>query len=462
MKFIEPILKHPLLAPVRKRFSAMDDRTRLASRNILRMLVNNGLSLFLSVLYVPLFLSCMDNVRYGLWITVLGIVNWIGFLDIGFSQGLRNRLAETLARNDMKMARVYVSTAYAGISVIFIFIILLTLFCGPWIPWSRMVNTPAPLAGEVDNMFIIIIILMCVTFIIRTLNSVVLAVQQPAINSDIGLIGHLLCVGAVAVIAKTMNHPSLELFSLVMLLIPIFVMLAYSVYIFKWKYPALAPSFRFIQVRHVRDLLSLGIVFFIIQISCILLTQCNNIIIANLSSPEAVPEYSLANRYFSMLYMGFSIISTPFWSATTDAYARQDFQWIRKTVVNLEKFFLLFTVIGLLMSLAGPYIFPFWTRNRIAVRPSVLWLSYLYILLFMFSNIYITIINGIGAIRLQLYVTIALSLIHIAMAVLLGKLYGCVGVLVSQCIVYLFLTVWAFLQYSKIIQGTPRGSIWLR
>ena len=64
------------------------------------MFLNKGTSLFLSMLYVPLFLECLDKTRYGIWVTIMSLVNWIGFFDIGIGQGLRNLLAKSLAEEN--------------------------------------------------------------------------------------------------------------------------------------------------------------------------------------------------------------------------------------------------------------------------------------------------------------------------------------------------------------------------
>jgi len=75
--------------------------------------------------------------------------------------------------------------------------------------------------------------------------------------------------------------------------------------------------------------LSLGEIFFFIKIGGILLFQTDNIIIIRLFGPEKVTTFNIAYKLFSVIIMGFAIIMTPFWSAFTDAYAKQDFEWIK-------------------------------------------------------------------------------------------------------------------------------------
>ena len=95
------------------------DRSARAKKSILRMFINKGASIFLSLLYVPLFLSLLDQTRYGIWVTIMSLINWIGFFDIGVGQGLRNLLAENLAKGDIQTSKKLVSTSYMIMSIIF-------------------------------------------------------------------------------------------------------------------------------------------------------------------------------------------------------------------------------------------------------------------------------------------------------------------------------------------------------
>lgn len=71
--------------------------------------------------------------------------------------------------------------------------------------------------------------------------------------------------------------------------------------------------------------------FFVGQISGMLLMCTANLVISNAISPAEVASYQIAYRYFTMLTIVFTLVSTPMWSATTDAYNRGDLNWIRST-----------------------------------------------------------------------------------------------------------------------------------
>ena len=90
------------------------------------------------------------------------------------------------------------------------------------------------------------------------------------------------------------------------------------------------PNFKFVNFKYAKELYSLGIKFFIIQISAVIIYSTDNIIIANILGPAEVTPYNIAFKYFSIIMIIFAIILRPMWSSVTDAYTKDDFNWIKK------------------------------------------------------------------------------------------------------------------------------------
>ena len=62
-------------------------------------------SVLINFLLVPLTLNYLNPTRYGIWLTLTSVINWVNVLDIGLGTGLRNKFAEALATNDDGLAR---------------------------------------------------------------------------------------------------------------------------------------------------------------------------------------------------------------------------------------------------------------------------------------------------------------------------------------------------------------------
>ncbi len=102
------------------------------------------------------------------------------------------------------------------------------------------------------------------------------------------------------------------------------------------KYKKYAPALKFVKFGYARDLMTLGIKFFFLQIAGIVLYQTSNIIIAQLFGAAEVTPYNIAYKYFSVIPMVMGIITTPFWSAYTEAWIKKDINWIKNSIKKLK------------------------------------------------------------------------------------------------------------------------------
>ena len=100
-----------------------------------------GVSILLSLVYVPVVLDYLGDYKYGVWATVLSILSWISYFDLGIGNGLRNRLSEALASSNSKNdAKTLVSSAYAILSLV---VLAISVVCGfgiSFIDWSDLLS----------------------------------------------------------------------------------------------------------------------------------------------------------------------------------------------------------------------------------------------------------------------------------------------------------------------------------
>lgn len=69
-------------------------------KNIGISIIMKPISMLLTFIYTPLFLAYLGDEKYGVWAIIMNVVSWINYFDIGIGNGLRNRLAESVAKND--------------------------------------------------------------------------------------------------------------------------------------------------------------------------------------------------------------------------------------------------------------------------------------------------------------------------------------------------------------------------
>ena len=54
--------------------------------------------MIVSFIYTPMLLAYLGEEKYGIWITVLTVINWINYFDVGIGNGLRNCLASEVGQ----------------------------------------------------------------------------------------------------------------------------------------------------------------------------------------------------------------------------------------------------------------------------------------------------------------------------------------------------------------------------
>ena len=121
-------------------FTQGHQRSIEAKKNIVGEIAIKGLSIAISLLMVPMTIHYINPTQYGIWLTISSMVGWISFFDIGFTQGLRNRFAEAKAQNNTELARIYVSTTYFYMSLIFVGLWIILLVANRFINWGSLLN----------------------------------------------------------------------------------------------------------------------------------------------------------------------------------------------------------------------------------------------------------------------------------------------------------------------------------
>ena len=445
---------------IRKKFIGTDSRSKKMYKNTVAMIGIRGVSMILTLISAPIMLHHVDRADYGVLLTLTSIVGWVGYMDVGLGNGLRNKLPEFLAKGDFHSAKKIVSSCYVTLAIYVALIIVIFLMVSPFVDWLGVLNSPTSDAGEIRRLTNVVFIAFCIQFLFGLINSILFAYQMPAFQSLFTFVGQFVALIALVIQVYVFDVTSVLQIGAVNSIIPPLVLFWGSIGLFRTKLKEIAPSFKLFEFKSVGSILSLGLKFFVLQMITIVLFQANSIIIARVVSPEAVVEYNLAFKYVSLLTMIFTIVITPVWSATTDAYVRKDFEWINKTLSFSRKVCIASIFIGVLMVLASKFVYGMWLgRGSIDINYSTTGLILLYISSEMLYKVYGTIINGTGKVFAQIILTGIIAIIYIPLAIFLGNLCGLSGVLIANTIVFALNYVWSKLQCNKLINQTATG-IW--
>ena len=443
-----------------QRFISGDARSIVVKKNIIASLLVKGVSIAVSLLLVPLTLGYVSSELYGIWLTLSSIMLWLNFFDVGFTLGLKNKLTEAIALEQWDRGKSLVSTTYFMMIMIFVPLCLILEAVVPMVDWAAFLNVNACYNPDIQRAMYILVLCFCLQMIVNVLTAVVAAFQKVALSSAFPVIGQSLSLVIIFILTKCCP-PSLYALSIAISTMPIVVIVTASVILFSSRFRKVAPSAGSVDRRYIKDLFGLGFKFFIIQMQIVIMFQTTNILISRLSGPNEVTAYNIAYKYISVGLMLFNIILSPLWPAFTDAYTRKDYAWMNSIYSKMKKIWAMTAVSIIGMAVVSPLVYSIWIGDRAEIPLAMTIIVTVYTILHSWDSLQVILINGIGCVKLQSYITVIGLICHIPLSFILGQYIGAYGVLVSMSlIVTVYLSIFT-IQIRKILSQKANG-IWLK
>ncbi|MGM8362800.1 lipopolysaccharide biosynthesis protein [Flavobacterium sp. ARAG 55.4] len=436
------------------------DRSQKANFNILLSFFFKGASIALQFVLVSLTIEYIKPDAYGVWLTLSSLVGWIAIFDIGIGNGLRNKLSESLAKEDYRSAKIYVSTSYAIIGLIALTLSGLYFLISPFIQWQAVFNSDFIQEQELHTVVTVVSLCFFLKFVTDIVNIVAASFQMVSISSILLFISNIGLTGAIWILTKT-TTANLVLLALCLSFIPVLVSIATTVFLFRKQFKIVTPSFKAIDFKKSKGIMSLGSQFFILQIITLVVFQTDNILIAQLFQPSDVTDFNISYKYFSVIIMFFSIILTPYWTAFTEAFYKKEYEWIEKTINTLVKYWSLSIIALIIMLFCANFVIKLWLGGVVNVSLPLSISICLYIIVFNWNAIFASFLNGVGKIRIQIMYAIVMGIINIPLSFFLVKYlkWGIYAMPASNFFCLLLGAVISYIQYKKIISNQAKG-IW--
>jgi O-antigen/teichoic acid export membrane protein len=409
-----------------------------------------GLALLMGFLVVPIMISFLGVERYGVWSTLLSVMSWVVFFDLGIGNGLRNKVAELLAASRRGEVANYISSAYAGIGFIALLLYLLSFTVAPYVPWQSIFNTQLVPRAELVNIVRITSFFILFNFWVGLVGALIGAIQKTAMLSIGQFIANALVLLLTYLVSLLMDS-SIVYMAILYGVSIVVANIALSIWFFR-RNPDFIPRLNFSR-GNFQPLMKVGVQFFLLQMAVLVIFTTDKILLTQLFGPSSVTSYDVVFKVFSIVAIGHTLINAPLWSAYTDAYHRGDMVWISAMIrIQLRLFFGLLLLILLLVFAAAPII-RLWIAPDFQVSNSMVLAMALFTGLSMWNNIFAFVVNGIGNLKVQLYTAILAMLLNIPISVILVKHFhfGPSGVVIATCLVLLMSAVAIPLQVSWIL-----------
>ena len=209
-------------------------------KNIVYSLGIKIVSLAVGILYTPTVLAYVDKSLLGLVMTIVSVMNWLYFSDIGLGNGLKNKFTIAWADRDTEKGKRLVSTAYFSLSAILVIVFAILFSASFFINWNKLLKVDYN-PSELSNAVRLILVTFFSAFSLRLITTLIQAAQKTYLSGIIDLVTKVLKL-LVVFCAIQMTTSSLIKFVAIDQTIPVLVMIGFSLVLFRTIFRDYSPS----------------------------------------------------------------------------------------------------------------------------------------------------------------------------------------------------------------------------
>lgn len=417
-------------------------------KSAIKSFILKPLGIILGLVYTPMLLGYLGQEKYGVWASILSIINWINYCDIGIGNGLRNVLTKKLTKKEYQEAQKAVSTAYMCLSVIAFVLLVAAVIVALITDWKVVFNTTYNARVPVLISFVFI----CINFVLTLCNVILYALQKAELVSLQTVCVQVINIVGLFIITK-ISSANVVLVAILFGSSSLIVHLTASIQIMK-KREYLRPHPKYFRKRYLQSINNLGLKFFIAQIAALVMYSTGNILVANLFGAEQVTPYSIADRVFNTGYSIFAALTAPFWSKTTADIESGNFGNVKKNFRKLNILAIAFSLACICVVLIFKPIVRLWIGDDVFFSSELILVTGLYYAIYSFSCVSSPFINGMDGVNGVMFLGIFQGIVNIPLSILLAKNLGLgiIGIKTASLILVLFGGIFQFVYFWKLIR----------
>jgi len=395
-----------------------DERYRLALLSMAANVLSRGVAVIVMVLSVSLTLPYLGAERFGVWMTIASFAGMLSFLDLGIGNALANKVAQTAALSDQEALSALISGGLGFLMLVGLSLAVLLSGLVFVLPWEMLVKVQdKTLYGEMRQAVLLFAILFGFQIVSNAVHRIFAGLQRAFEGHIANALASV--VSLICLLVVTKQQAGILPLLLVTFGIQIFLSLLLLPLLSKRRLFTFSSFVKNVR-KETPDLMSAGGLFLLLQIGVMLSAGVDGLIVSSQLGVAQVAIFSLVQRLFQLSTQPMYIMNAPLWGAYSDADARGDKNFIRKTLsLSLRNTSIFAAFSALCLMYFGSDIIQMWTKNTVHI-PQVLLIAYgIWSILEMVGNALGIFLNGCGVVKQQVVTVTLFSFVSI-----LAKLYG--------------------------------------
>lgn len=400
------------------------ERHRRMALSVIASGISKAVSMGTIFLTMPLANLYLGTDRYELWMTMVSTIGMLYFADLGMGSGLLNLTSTASGKNDIQAAAKAVSSAFFMLFTVGLVLGMVLFSSLHWFPWDHLLKVHSPkMVGEMEVSLRILFLCFALNLPLGVVSRVQIGYQDGFINGMWLMAGNIL--GLAGLLISIILDAGLPWLVFSAAGAPVLSLLINGVVLFFRQRPQLLPRWSSFSLETAKQLLGMGMMFFVLQVTYAITYASDNLIAKNCLSPGAVTEYTAVATLFGIIPKVVEMLCTPLWPAYGEAIARGDFRWVRQTLVR--SFILavcLSAAVGGAMVLFGDAIIRYWF-NKAVVPSHLLLIGFgVWTVLQVAGNVVAMFLNGINVIGFQSVCAVALAFVALGLKLGLTPHWG--------------------------------------
>jgi O-antigen/teichoic acid export membrane protein len=306
-----------------------------------RLLLNSlsGTALFLTNIVImfimsPVIVKSLGNQDYGIWEMMIGVVGYMGLLDLGIGPALLRHVSVAHARND----REELEETIASAQLFFLAVALVAV--GALVGLSRypnlLIGSEGVDAGYVGSVIIFFAVNACLAFPLTVLTAVLMGVQRHYLNN--------LTRGLMAIVRAAIAYHLLLTYAgqgllVLAVLEPVFNLVQFSIFALVLRRDATIPPFRITaaSLGKVKELFEYGIKSSTLMIASRIQSASLPFVISAVIGVSSIVYYSIPSRLVDYakgfaLALGFPL--TPYLASQMSSQSRDSVKvrWLQTSL----------------------------------------------------------------------------------------------------------------------------------
>jgi O-antigen/teichoic acid export membrane protein len=405
-------------------------------KGVLASYTNIAVGIICNFIIIPVYIKYLGRADYGLWITISGLVTYLGLLNFGLSQTTANYFGKAVAKDDVLEQSKILSTGFWFYLKIIGLALLVLIFIGPWLPVHLLIKGTAHTNESAQ--YILLVTAIC--FLIESPFSLFSACLK-----NIGKIHLQQSIAAIHNIARLLVafiylYLSSNLIGLIVVLACTNIFIHFLNYIvLKHKLPATSISPKYYDNKMLSNMIVPSFYFLLLQISGAIAFSTDSLVISAMLGTELVTSYAVAQRLAYMAMGVVTIISINYGPSFLAAYSLRD---IEKLSLLFKRAMFISVIMGTLgfacLLIIGPFFIPFWVgeKNYVGFFPYLMITSLMLIQMALYpADILLTITSNH-----KVYSLVALweAFLNLGLSIYLAPILGVGGVamgsLIARCL----------------------------